>query len=141
MKRALLVGLALAGLAASSVTVPALAAEHGITMGDKAPGKLHVMKNEPSDIAASKLIGLDVYNKANESVGEIKDLVMKDGRTLDGVVVSVGGFLGAGESYVLIDPASIVVSNKDGKLKALVDTTKAELQKEPQFKYSDKQKS
>ena len=141
MKRALITGLALTGL----VIAPAFAAESmstdGITMADHAPAKLKIVKNEPSDMAASKLIGLDVYNNQNAEVGSIKDLLFKNGKDLAGIVVSVGGFLGVGESYVLVDPSSLVVSNKDGKLKGYVDTDKDTLKKEPQFTYNAKQKS
>jgi hypothetical protein len=46
---------------------------------------------------ASKLMGLDVYNEANEKLGDINELIVdKDGKIL-AVVIGVGGFLGMGE--------------------------------------------
>lgn len=135
MKIATLAGLALAGL----VSVPALAQDGGgIKMADHATVKMHVVKVGPTDMVSSKLIGTTVYNNQNDQVGEIKDLVLKNGSTVAGVVVSVGGFLGLGESYVLVDPSSIVVSDKGGTMKAYVDTTKNSLKNEPKFTYDNK---
>lgn len=53
-----------------------------------------------------------------------------------GIVASVGGFLGIGESYVVLDPALITLADQDGKLKAFVDTSKDDLSKAPKLDYS-----
>ncbi len=45
----------------------------------------------------SKLVGLSVYNDANESLGSINDLLMDKSGNIKGVVIGVGGFLGVGE--------------------------------------------
>jgi hypothetical protein len=51
---------------------------------------------------ASKLIGLDVYNDANEKLGDINELIVgKDGK-ISAVVIGVGGFLGMGEHDVAV---------------------------------------
>ena len=42
---------------------------------------------------ASKLMGLDVYNEANEKLGDVNELILdKDGK-VSAVVIGVGGFL------------------------------------------------
>ncbi len=141
MNRAILAGLALAGLAATpafALDQASTSSNGGITMADHATVKLRVVKVGSADMMSSKLVGMNVYNNQNDSVGEVKDLVLKDGKTVAGVVVSVGGFLGMGESYVLIDPSSIVVSDKDGTMKAYVDTSKDTLKNEPKFTYNNK---
>ena len=47
---------------------------------------------------ASKLMGLDVYNEANEKLGDINELILdKDGK-VHAVVIGVGGFLGHGRA-------------------------------------------
>lgn len=94
---------------------------------------------KPADFMASRLIGSNVYNNQNESLGEIQDLVIDNGRTITGVVVSVGGFLGIGDSYVVLDPSTIVLNEKDGNWRAFVDTTKETLKNAPKFKYAKKQ--
>ena len=51
---------------------------------------------------ASKLMGLDVYNEANEKLGDINELILdKDGK-INAVVIGVGGFLGMGEHDIAV---------------------------------------
>jgi sporulation protein YlmC with PRC-barrel domain len=110
----------------------------GITMSDHASSTVHYATMAPADMMSSKLVGMDVYNNQNDKLGQVEDLVVDNGKTISGVVVSVGGFLGMGEHYVLIDPASIVVSDKDGSMKAVVDTNKDNLEAAPTFTYKKK---
>jgi sporulation protein YlmC with PRC-barrel domain len=50
----------------------------------------------------SKVVGLKIYNNANESLGSINDLLFdKDGK-IAAAVIGVGGFLGVGEHYVAV---------------------------------------
>jgi sporulation protein YlmC with PRC-barrel domain len=51
---------------------------------------------------ASKLVGLNVYNDNNESVGSINDLLTDKSGSVKAVVIGVGGFLGVGEHLVAI---------------------------------------
>jgi hypothetical protein len=52
--------------------------------------------------------------------------------------VSVGGFLGIGDRYVLLDPSSIVLANQNGKLRPMVNTSKDELTNAPAFTYENR---
>ena len=72
-------------------------------------------------------------------LGEIEDLVIDNGKTITSVVVSVGGFLGMGESYVVLDPSTVGLNQKDGKWRAFVDTSKDNLKNAPKFKYTKAQ--
>ncbi|MHC2104242.1 PRC-barrel domain-containing protein [Methylobacterium sp. CM6246] len=110
----------------------------GMTMADTATVKLKYVTVKPADVMSSKLIGTTVYNNKNETVGEIEDLAIENGKTLTGVVVSVGGFLGIGESYVVLDPATLAISDKDGTWAAHADTDKDTLKNAPKFTYSKK---
>lgn len=51
---------------------------------------------------ASKLVGVNVYNEANEKIGDINDVIVDKSGKVDLVVLGVGGFLGAGEHYVAV---------------------------------------
>jgi sporulation protein YlmC with PRC-barrel domain len=51
---------------------------------------------------ASKVVGLNVYNDNNESVGSINDLLTDKSGSVKAVVIGVGGFLGVGEHLVAI---------------------------------------
>lgn len=107
----------------------------GITMGRAATMPLKYVEIKDTDLVTSKLVGVDLYNKQNENIGEISDVVIGGGKSVIGIVASVGGFLGIGNSYVVMDPASIALANDNGTWKAYVDTTKDDLTKAPKFDY------
>jgi sporulation protein YlmC with PRC-barrel domain len=50
----------------------------------------------------SKLVGLNVYNDNNESLGSISDMLTDKSGNIKGVVIGVGGFLGVGEHLVAV---------------------------------------
>ncbi|KOX43478.1 photosystem reaction center subunit H [Streptomyces purpurogeneiscleroticus] len=110
----------------------------GMTMADTATVRIRFVSAKPAEVTSSKLVGKNLYNNKNENVGEIEDLVIDNGKTVTGVVVSVGGFLGMGERYVLVDPSSIFLHRTGGSLKAMVDTDKDTLKNAPEFKYDKK---
>ena len=51
---------------------------------------------------ASKMVGLNVYNDNNESVGSINDMLTDKSGSVQAVVIGVGGFLGVGEHLVAV---------------------------------------
>lgn len=108
----------------------------GITMGRTANGPLKYVNIQDNDLVMSKLVGVGVYNRQNENIGEISDVVIGDGKSVIGIVASVGGFLGMGESYVVLDPSSVALAQEDGMWKAYVDTSKDGLSKAPKLDYS-----
>jgi len=63
---------------------------------------------------ASKVVGVNVYNEQNEKIGEINEIIINGGK-VDGAVVGVGGFLGAGEHNILIPMDRIKFANEAGK--------------------------
>lgn len=91
---------------------------------------------QPTDVLSYNLIGLNVTNTQDETIGEIKDLILSDGQLI-GYIMSVGGFLGMGEHYVIVSPKSVNVTytDADKKWKATMDATKDQLTAAPQFKY------
>ncbi len=128
--------------AASAKTPEANAASspQGIRMADSATVAVRFVNVEPADFMASRLIGATVYNSQGDSIGEIQDLVIDNGRTVSGVVVSVGGFLGMGESYVVLDPSSVVVNQRGDAWRANVNMSKETLKDAPKFTYSKMKK-
>ena len=137
----------IAALALACVAVPALAQETaapaagtdaGMKMAETATIKLKYATVKPADVMSSKLVGTTVYNNKKETVGEVEDLVIENGKTVTGIIVGVGGFLGLGESYVVVDPSSVAIHNQDGKWSVYVDTDKDTLKNAPKFEYSKK---
>src|ERR1044071_2725366 len=51
---------------------------------------------------ASKLAGVDVYNEANEKIGDIHDVILDRSGKVANVILGVGGVLGLGERYVAV---------------------------------------
>ncbi|MBX4335106.1 PRC-barrel domain-containing protein [Bartonella raoultii] len=87
-----------------------------------------------TDFVASSLIGAKVYNIEDENIGEVKDIVLRE-NSIAGFVVAIGGFLGLGESYVVVSPETIQMTNDYGKWKLITNATKDSLKQAPTFKY------
>jgi sporulation protein YlmC with PRC-barrel domain len=51
---------------------------------------------------ASKLVGVHVYNDANEKIGDINDVILDKSGRAENVILGVGGILGMGEHFVAI---------------------------------------
>ena len=70
-------------------------------------GQTQYYTRQATDMRASVILGANVTNTANETVGEINELILdKEGRVA-AVVVGVGGFLGIGEREVALDYKSL----------------------------------
>ncbi len=95
---------------------------------------------EASDFVVSDLIDEEIENANGESIGTIEDFVIREGKDLTGVVVSVGGFLGMGETYVVVDPNALtIVAEGEGKnteWNVMMDTDKDSLTNAPKFEYT-----
>lgn len=91
---------------------------------------------------SSKLVGLHVYNKANEKVGEINDLIMGPDGKIANAVIGVGGFLGMGEKLVGVAFSDLQLSrDADGTMRATINSTKEALERAPDFKYYSAKKA
>ena len=63
---------------------------------------------------ASKLVGVNIYNEQNEKIGDINDVLIDRSGKVDGVVISVGGFLGMSEHNVMMRMDQIKFANEAG---------------------------
>ena len=81
---------------------------------------------------ASKVIGENVVNDANETVGKVDDIIVAPDGKAAFVILSVGGFLGVGSKYIALPYSSMKVMN--GKL-TMLGATKDALKALPEFKY------
>jgi PRC-barrel domain len=90
------------------------------------------------DRLGTQLIGLDVHNAANKSIGSIKDIAMDESGHVNGYILSVGGFLGIDEHDVAVRPSALNLTwnGHDKKWSAEMDTTAAQLKAAPQYKYA-----
>ncbi|RTM02625.1 MAG: PRC-barrel domain containing protein [Hyphomicrobiales bacterium] len=85
---------------------------------------------------ASNIMGESVYNGTADDaqkIGDVKDIVLaKDGKA-ESLVIGVGGFLGIGTKNVTYDFAKAKWAEKNGDRWLVAETTKEELQAQPDF--------
>jgi sporulation protein YlmC with PRC-barrel domain len=71
-----------------------------------------VAAHKEGEWRASKLVGVNVYNDANEKIGDINDVILDKSGKVENVVLGVGGFLGMGEHYVAVAYDKLKWSNE-----------------------------
>ena len=94
--------------------------------------------HQADEMRASKLIGTKVVNTANETIGDINEIVLgKDGKVA-AVVIGVGGFLGMGEREVAVNFNSIRMSrDQSNNLILTMNTSKDILKDAPAWRWED----
>ena len=56
------------------------------------------------------------------------------------MVIGVGGFLGIGERYISLPPSSVVLAPQgDRSYRAIINTTREDIHKAPEFKFEGAQ--
>ena len=87
-----------------------------------------------SEISANKLLNESVRNAANESSGDVNDVLIGSNGKVAAVIVGVGGFLGMGEKDVALpfDQLSFA-KDSDGALRVTTSMTKDSLQSAPEY--------
>ncbi|MEH2525936.1 MULTISPECIES: PRC-barrel domain-containing protein [unclassified Bradyrhizobium] len=97
---------AVAGIAASALLASIAFAQSPSATTDRATTAAPAASSDTSSFKgnwrASKLVGLNVYNDSNESLGSINDLLADKSGNIKAVVIGVGGFLGVGEHLVAV---------------------------------------
>jgi hypothetical protein len=86
-------------------------------------------------VLVSNLLNATVYGADRAMVGEVEDIIIKSDGKIEGMVVSVGGFLGIGEKNVALKMDRLkVMPEADGNARITVLATKEELREAPEFK-------
>ncbi len=108
----------------------------GGALSQGAPQTVGIVKVDPQSVAtgfrASKIVGANVVNEANETVGTIDDLIVTPSEKVPYAILSVGGFLGMGTKYVVVQFNSLQI--QQNKI-VLPGATKDALRALPEFKY------
>jgi len=103
----------------------------------KVPVEGQIVVQEPNTVLAKQdLIAQTVYAPDKAKIGSISDLILsKDGKSVEGFVIGVGGFLGIGEKSVALKLDKLkMVSGANGAMELSMDMTKDELSNTPTFK-------
>ena len=97
---------AVAGVAASALLASVAFAQGPSATTDSATTVAPAAPSDTSSLRGSwrtsKLVGLNVYNDSNESIGSVNDLLTDKSGDIKAVVIGVGGFLGIGEHLVAV---------------------------------------
>ncbi|MCA1440506.1 PRC-barrel domain-containing protein [Ensifer sp. IC4062] len=96
----------------------------------------YLTQQADDQIATSTYVGQSVYNAADESIGEINDLIIKKDGGVEAAVIGVGGFLGIGEKNVAVPFDRIEISEQadTAALKLTTTETADTLKAAPEFK-------
>jgi sporulation protein YlmC with PRC-barrel domain len=77
----------------------------------------------------------DVYDKGQNKVGKIDDVLINKSGKITALIVGVGGFLGAGEKDVALPFSAVTSEKKNDKWWLTVDETKDSLKSAAGYKY------
>ncbi len=135
-------GASIAALAIALSITPATAQTNteqkpaATTVVPKTPVSGQIMTQDSNSLLAKDFIGLAVYSPDKTKIGTINDLILsKDGKSVEGFVIGVGGFLGIGEKSVALKMDRLQITNTaEGAVQLTMDAKKEELANAPSFK-------
>src|SRR5581483_8460729 len=111
---------------AGAVAVSSLAAAHAATTMSAAPAESTTVTNYYKQ---------NVYDPKESKIGTIDDVLVDKSGKVTGLVVGVGGFLGAGEKDVIVPFTAVKSQKKDDKWWLTLDETKDSLKNARGFSY------
>lgn len=130
--------LALAGSAnvqtpPASPQAPILTVHHEAA-DDATPAQM--LTSIPSDTwPVTDWYGQSIYDRSDNKLGEIMDLLVDHGGKNVAIIISVGGFLGIGDKDVAVPFNAVRFKKKDNTWYPVMNTTKETLQSAPGYKY------
>lgn len=76
-----------------------------------------------------------VYDPKESKIGDVDDVLVNKQGQVTGLVIGVGGFLGAGEKDVIVPFTAVKTQKKNDKWWLTLDETKDNLKSAPGFTY------
>jgi sporulation protein YlmC with PRC-barrel domain len=102
-------------------------------------GAGEVMTSVPSQsVTVTDWYKQSVYDTQNNKIGDVKDVLVDSEGKVNALIISVGGFLGAGEKDVAVKFDAVKKSEKDNSVRLTMNASKDDLKSAPGLKY-DKQ--
>jgi hypothetical protein len=83
--------------------------------------------------AAQEYVNQDIYNKAGERLGTVKDILKGPDGKMVAAVLSVGRTLGIGDKEVVVSFPALQLEQRDNQRRIVIDATKDALQTAPAF--------
>jgi sporulation protein YlmC with PRC-barrel domain len=114
--------LAIAGALAAALVTSA----YGATTMSAAPSESWTVTNYYKQ---------SVYDPKESKIGDVDDVLVDKSGKVTGLVIGVGGFLGAGEKDVIVPFTAVKTAKKNDKWWLTLDQTKDDLKSAPGFTY------
>ena len=115
------------------MALPALAQDAPAPAVDKAPAEKSAAL-DASDVSAKALLTESIKNAANETIGDINDVLISGDGKVSAVIVGVGGFLGMGEKNVALPYDQLGFAKDVGDdLVVTTSATKESLETAPEY--------
>lgn len=89
----------------------------------------------PEGMSVTNYYKQSVYDPKESKIGEVDDVLLDKAGKVSGLVLGVGGFLGAGEKDVIVPFSAVKLTTKDNKTWLSIDETKDSLKAAPAFSY------
>jgi PRC-barrel domain len=99
-----------------------------------------LMSSPPPGKTVTKYYKQSVYDPAKDKIGTVDDVILSDSGQATGLIIGVGGFLGAGEKDVAVAFDAVHAEMKNGDWYLTLDTTKDALKSAPGLSF-DKEKT
>ena len=80
-------------------------------------------------------VGYDIYNRADEKLGIIKDILLDRDERMVAAIVNVDRFLGIGDKDVAVPMRAIYLDRRVNHRRIILDTTRETLQTAPAFRH------
>jgi sporulation protein YlmC with PRC-barrel domain len=96
-----------------------------------------IQEQATNQVRAEEMIGSKVFGLLNTQVAKVDDLVLDKSGKVDGVLLSVGGFLGVGEKLIAVpwEQVEIVKGHNQGDKEIIrIAMTRDQLETAPSFK-------
>jgi sporulation protein YlmC with PRC-barrel domain len=83
--------------------------------------------------APNEYVNADIYNRAGEKVGTVKDILVGPDGKMNAAVINVGRFLGIGDRDVAVPFSTLKVENREAGRRIVIDAVKEGLLAAPAF--------
>ncbi len=85
--------------------------------------------------APNEYVNADIYNRAGEKVGTVKDILVGPDGKMAAAIINVGRFLGIGDRDVAVLFSTLKVENRETGQRIVIDTVKDTLLAAPAFEH------
>jgi PRC-barrel domain len=119
------------------VLAAAIAFAISTTAAAQTPEGVPLLKTLPADgTTIANYYKQNVYDPADQKIGQILDLVIKKDGAVPAAIVSVGGFLGIATKYVAVPFTALQATPAGRRTHLVLDTSKKALRNAPAFAFN-----